>query len=838
MLFRRQLILALVLALTCGPAYAATFHVHPEGGDAAAGSELHPWRSIQHAANVAGPGDTVLVGAGLYRESVVFTVSGTPDAAITFSAAPGAILESPDSDASLSALDVRDGVGHLILEGFEARGGYHETVFLRGGSHHVSVRDCLLHGNVVGLWIAGSDVAVERCAISGNSSHGLRILGAARRVSVSDTSSTDHDDGRGCDGDADGFIAERTVSDVTFSGCLASGNGEDGFDLAADRVHVERSVSQGNACSGIKLAGNARVENSIVSGNRTGILAGAPAESSIWIEILNSVVADNSGTQILLRSPQVPAESDEASGYGVVIRNVIAHGPAKAVEVETSVALTEDHNLLFRDDTTSGLIVVHRENGEPRRYSGQEINSGVWTAESGQGAATLAVDPDFADAEQYLLAADSSAIDGGDAAEAPGADLNLEPRPRGNDFDIGPYEAAHALDNRRPWADPGPDRTVVAGSNVTLTALGSVDPDGDPLEYSWDFGDGGEKAQGYEVHHSWIQPGAYVLELTVSDGALSRSRSAHIEVVPPPTYTATPWQAPTATPTPHRRHDAVVLPPRPVRVRIPAGREEVSRDLTVRVRNGDPSGNLGPTGHAIRLTAADGTCPPGTVAGPPDFGPRAAGGADVVSLRPGAAAAARVSLRLRADAFDSVNKAAPRRCRLVLTAAADMEGNEDPTPDNDRIEVEIDVVDAGDAPRVARHESVIETLNPQAFRIPRGQRQTTRKIAFRVANADVVPARARPGHEIRAIVDEGDCPRGTVRAVDMNGPDAAVLVPGGRKQRGTVEVTVDRDAFLSSSANAPARCTARISVAGPDADSDPSNDETLLVIDVIDRNDF
>lgn len=54
--------------------------------------------------------------------------------------------------------------------------------------------------------------------------------------------------------------------------------------------------------------------------------------------------------------------------------------------------------------------------------------------------------------------------------------------------------------------------------NVTLSAAGSSDPDGDPLTYSWNFGDGTPNAAGASVTHQYPNPGSYTATLTASDG--------------------------------------------------------------------------------------------------------------------------------------------------------------------------------------------------------------------------------------------------------------------------------------------------------------------------------
>jgi hypothetical protein len=66
------------------------FFVDPiRGKDAAAGSEKAPWQTINHALEHIGAGDTLYLRGGVYREQVICSVAGMPDAPITIRAYPG-----------------------------------------------------------------------------------------------------------------------------------------------------------------------------------------------------------------------------------------------------------------------------------------------------------------------------------------------------------------------------------------------------------------------------------------------------------------------------------------------------------------------------------------------------------------------------------------------------------------------------------------------------------------------------------------------------------------------------------------------------------------------------
>lgn len=83
------LVCLLTLTLWSG-ASAREWHVSVNGDDAHDGSQERPFRSIQHAAELAQPGDTITVYAGTYRERINPPRGGLSDEQrIVYQAAPG-----------------------------------------------------------------------------------------------------------------------------------------------------------------------------------------------------------------------------------------------------------------------------------------------------------------------------------------------------------------------------------------------------------------------------------------------------------------------------------------------------------------------------------------------------------------------------------------------------------------------------------------------------------------------------------------------------------------------------------------------------------------------------
>lgn len=85
---------ALILTAILFPvvSFGAVYHVdqnHPAASDDNPGTAERPWKTISKAAATLGPGDRVIVHAGLYREYVEPRNSGEPGAPIVYEAAPG-----------------------------------------------------------------------------------------------------------------------------------------------------------------------------------------------------------------------------------------------------------------------------------------------------------------------------------------------------------------------------------------------------------------------------------------------------------------------------------------------------------------------------------------------------------------------------------------------------------------------------------------------------------------------------------------------------------------------------------------------------------------------------
>jgi parallel beta-helix repeat protein len=184
-----------VTLLTRAPA-GQTFYVAPNGNDNGPGSMSNPWATIQHAANTAEAGDTVLVEAGTYNALATFPNSGNATAGyITFESYPGETatidgtgLPIPGGQAGLFTLN---NASYVIIQGFQFQ-NYATSklsqvpigIYITGAGSNVQIIDNVIHdidtnaktnpsqcgSDAFGMTVYGTKApqAIEALAVAGN----------------------------------------------------------------------------------------------------------------------------------------------------------------------------------------------------------------------------------------------------------------------------------------------------------------------------------------------------------------------------------------------------------------------------------------------------------------------------------------------------------------------------------------------------------------------------------------------------------------------------------------------------------------------------------------------
>lgn len=110
------MVISLILPCT---GYGAFYYVAVNGNDNNPGTELNPFRTIQRAADIVQPGDTVNVGQGVYREIVVLKTSGTKANPISFKTDPTsrATITGAEAVMGWQLLDANENIYYADVPG-------------------------------------------------------------------------------------------------------------------------------------------------------------------------------------------------------------------------------------------------------------------------------------------------------------------------------------------------------------------------------------------------------------------------------------------------------------------------------------------------------------------------------------------------------------------------------------------------------------------------------------------------------------------------------------------------------------------------------------------------
>ncbi|HVZ20995.1 MAG TPA: right-handed parallel beta-helix repeat-containing protein [Vicinamibacterales bacterium] len=395
-------------------AFASTFYVSSSGNDGNPGTLSQPWRTLQHAADRVGPGDTVEVRAGNYAGMYLET-SGTAAQPIVFEAygneIPSITADNPNTPDGINL----EGASYVTVQGFTVNGR------TRAGiravlCEHVTIRANTMDQN--GVWgvLTGfcDDLLIENNVASRSAQqHGIYV----------------------------GNSGDRPV----IRGNVIWGNNDNG-------IHMNGDESQG----GDGIISNAIVEDNVIYDNGAGGGSGINCDGVQDSLIRNNLIYDEHSSGISLYQIDGGGPS---SGNRLVNNTVLIASDGRwALNIQDGATdTTARNNILYNAHSFRGSVDISADslpgfssdyNAVMDRFTtdgGDSILTlAQWRQQTGLDAHSFVATPaqlfENAAADDYRLSATSPAKDAGETRADVPDDIVGYARPQGLRYDIGAYE--------------------------------------------------------------------------------------------------------------------------------------------------------------------------------------------------------------------------------------------------------------------------------------------------------------------------------------------------------------------------------------------------------------
>jgi len=409
------------------------YYVSPDGDDNNPGTEAHPWRTIQKAANTLVAGDTVYVKAGTYQERVIPQNSGTAGNYIMYAAYPGHTVTIDGASiivpewGGLFDIAAKSYIRVSGLRMMNAGPNLHNPGILVDGSSHIIIENNYVYhtsDSGIGVWSSDNVIVdhneVELACYNGYN-EGISVGGTDTfEIKNNNVHHSQKEGITAKDGSSNGKVFHNHVHHTDAVGIYV-----DAWDKYTYNIEVFENVVHDIAANGFALASeqgglleNIKVYNNVAYNNKwCGVHLHACCTGNHpvrAVKIINNTFYDNGwdpwGGGILVENTDV---------QNVVIRNnICSQNLSFQIAVDANVPagnVTTDHNL------------IDGYRGDEGEIYGSDYVEG---------------DPMFVNAAgaDFHLQENSPAIDQGSPADAPGDDFEGHARPYGAGYDIGADE--------------------------------------------------------------------------------------------------------------------------------------------------------------------------------------------------------------------------------------------------------------------------------------------------------------------------------------------------------------------------------------------------------------
>jgi hypothetical protein len=407
------------------------YYVSTSGNDSWNGTIDYPWRTIQHAANTVGAGDTVYVEGGTYNEQVNITTSGSPGKYITFAAYSGQSATIDGTNISL--------------------GNWGGLVYIKGASYINFIGFNVVHSTFAGIMVT-SNYGRPR-------NYPSNIL--IQNNSVNDTTSSGiyTEDGNYITYDGNEITHAQTLAAVTSQyneivDMVRTNNFEIKNNKIHDNNHFESiDVKEGSSLGSIH-------DNTIIPIQSAGIYIDSQGKNARNIDVYNNRIHD--GISNMTRGIAIATENGATVKNVKVYNNLVYNNAAYGLGIAsystgpvTNVTFSSNtvYNNGLKDNWGGGIVIEDRTAKNViivNNIAYQNQGRGDLATDNGGNSVLytnlLGTDPLFVNAgsQDFHLQTSSPAINSGTNPTAtifvPLFDFDYVTRPQGTRYDIGAYE--------------------------------------------------------------------------------------------------------------------------------------------------------------------------------------------------------------------------------------------------------------------------------------------------------------------------------------------------------------------------------------------------------------